>query len=82
MAEVDVVIVTAARPVDDGIGQQRHPDATCVAVGNEVLHLVKGGEQRFPQQRGIVQVKNGVDSHHCFESYVAKIPFVTVNSPK
>jgi hypothetical protein len=67
VAEVNVIIVTAVRPVDDRIGQQRHPDATRVAVGNEILHLVKGGEQRFPQQRDVVQVKDGVDSYHCFD---------------
>jgi hypothetical protein len=64
VAEVNVVVVAAARPVDSGVGQQRHPDSVRVAVGNEVRHLVKGGEQRFPQQRDIVKIKDCMDSHH------------------
>ena len=68
VAEVHVVVIAAVRPVDGGVGQQRHPDSTRVAVGNEVRHLVKGGEQRFPQQRDIVKVKDGMDSHHSFDN--------------
>ena len=68
VAEVNVIVIAAVRPSDGGVGQQRHPDSIRVAVGNEVRHLVKGGEQRFPQQRDVVKVKDSMDSHHSFDN--------------
>ena len=68
VAEVNIIVITAVRPLDGGVGEQCHPDSMRVAVGNEVRHLVKGDEQRFPQQRDVVKVKNSMESHHGFDN--------------